>query len=290
MIHKKAMLVKLNISQWRGRKKDLKISKDTNSVYGTDNNSGHYVKMLIPKKAIKSIKKIANAARTFHYQYTLPWGERGERLLPAKNYMTYTHKMLGYKHSFENTVKDLIAEYPAMIKNTQGPHTKIFNVPDDPVQSMIAKKYNFSMEIAPVPTPIDFRVDLDQHEIIKIKQTIKQQTKVALANAMDNLWYRLYVVVKQMGQKLDSEDAIFRDSLVTNIQKLILLVPDLNIADDDRLDELNKEVEQKLCRYSALELRSNHQLKKEIAQEANSILEIIKVHMKTTRTKLETAA
>ena len=289
MIYKKAMLVKLNISQWDGQKKDLKISKGTNLVHVIDHNPGHYVKMLIPKKAIKSIKKVANAARTFHYEYTLPWGERGERLLPAKSYMIYNHKMLEYKHSFEDTVNALIAEYTARVKNSQDLNTKMFNV-SDPAQSMIAKKYNFSMEIAPVPTPIDFRVDIDQYEVIKIKQQIKQQTKVALTNAMANLWYRLYVVVKQMGQKLDSKDAIFRNSLVTNIQKLTKLVPDLNIADDARLDEINKEVKQKLCRYPALELRSNYQLKKDIAQEANSILGIIKVHMKTTRTKLETAA
>ena len=55
MLHERAMLVKLNISQWTGRKKDKKITRETNSFYGASPTSGYYSKSLIEKDAVKSI-------------------------------------------------------------------------------------------------------------------------------------------------------------------------------------------------------------------------------------------
>jgi hypothetical protein len=56
MLHERAMLVKLNISQWTGRKKDKRITKETNAFYGAAKSSGSYSKVLVSKDAVKSIQ------------------------------------------------------------------------------------------------------------------------------------------------------------------------------------------------------------------------------------------
>ncbi len=101
MINERAMLVTLNISQWTGRKKDKKVTKETNAFYGATDASGYYSKALIPKEAVKPISQVVSTARTFHYENTLPWGDNGERLLPRKNYLDYTRKMHEFSNQFE---------------------------------------------------------------------------------------------------------------------------------------------------------------------------------------------
>lgn len=279
MLNEKAMLVKLNISQWTGRKKDLRISKETNSFYGAEQNSGHYTKMLVAKEALKAINKTVNAARSFHYENTLPWGENNERLLPSKNYLDYTEKMREFAHAFDGEVKNFTAEYSTLVLNAQYSLNQMFNQSDYPAESEISHKFNFATDVTPVPSATDFRVSLAQDEVESIKQKLEQQTRTAQAKAMEDLWHRLYDVVEKMSEKLSCEDAIFRDSLVGNVQKLTELLPKLNITDDRELDNLSKQVQQKLCRHSPKKLRSSTQAKKQTAYEADAVLEKMSSYM-----------
>jgi len=126
MLHERAMLVKLNISQWTGRKKDKRITKETNAFYGAAKSSGYYSKVLIPKDAVKSIQKTVNAARTFHYENTLPWGDNGERLLPSKNYFDYTQHMREFNTNFDTVVKKFLELYPNLITEAEYKLNKMF--------------------------------------------------------------------------------------------------------------------------------------------------------------------
>ena len=246
MLDERAMLVKLNISQWTARKKDKRITRETNSFYGAAPTSGYYSKSLIEKDAVKSIQKIVNATRTFHYENTLPWGDNGERLLPSKNYFDYTQRMREFNTEFDTVVKKFLNVYPSLITEAEYKLNKMFN-------------------------RADFRVDLAQDEVNAIQHQIEQQTRKAQTEAMASLWQRLYDVVHKMAGKLNEKHVIFRDSLVGNIKDLTDLLPKLNVTND--LDRLAKQVRQRLCKHTALNLRHDKQVKADIAYEANAILE-----------------
>ena len=107
----KKMLVYLNISFWAARKYDRKISQEIENQYNAD-DAGRYNKILIAKEHLANIQKIISAARTFHYENTLPWSDNGGRLLPSTNYFAYVKAIQCYKDDFEREVSNFIRVYP----------------------------------------------------------------------------------------------------------------------------------------------------------------------------------
>lgn len=279
MLHERAMLVKLNISQWNTKKKDKRITRETNSFYGADQCAGYYSKSLIGKDAIKTIQQTVNQSRTFHYENTLPWGDKGERLLPAKNYFDYTRRMREFSAEFDKVVREFLEVYPNLIIEAEYKLNKMFYRGDYPDTLQIQRRFNFTTEITPVPSGADFRVDLAQDEVDAIRQQIEIQTRTAQAEAMNDLWNRLYDVVHKMANKLDDKDAIFRDSLVDNIKNLTELLPKLNVAEDSALERMAKDIEKQLCKFSPKELRADPKTKQAVANEANAILEVMGCYM-----------
>ena len=83
-ITEKAMLASLHIRQWAARKHDKAVSREVNTHYGSQADAGRFNKVLATKEALKEIQTVVSAARGFHLEQTLPWGERGERLLPVR--------------------------------------------------------------------------------------------------------------------------------------------------------------------------------------------------------------
>ena len=283
MIQDKAMLVKLCISQWSGRKKDSRITKETNNFYGAEQTAGYYSKALIAKGAVQKIQKIVGAVRNFHYANTLPWGDNNERLLPAKNYFDYTEKMRDFNHQFSQAVHDFIGVYPSYIEAAKTRLNGMFNPADYPAADCLQDKFNFVTEVTPVPDAADFRVDLAQDEVENIRTQIEQQIRKSQAEAMGDLWQRLYDVVSKMADKLVEKDAIFRNSLVGNIQELTKLLPKLNVAEDQDLTRLCQDVEQKLCHYEADDLRKDQSAREETAYQARAITETMENYMGTSQ-------
>jgi hypothetical protein len=272
MIQEKAMLVKLNISQWTGRKKDKKVTRETNAFYGASDASGYYSKALIPKEAVKPISQVVSNTRTFHYENTLPWGENGERLLPSKNYLDYTRKMHEFSNQFDDQVRIFLETYPELIRRAQETLNQMFNQEDYPDILKLETRFAFTTQITPVPSAADFRVDLARDEVSAIRRQIEHQARKAQAEAMASLWQRLYDVVAKMADRLEEEGAVFRDSLVNNIKDLAALLPKLNIAEDPDLERMTEHVTRRLCTIPPDVLRRDPAARKETADQASAVL------------------
>ena len=81
-IRTSAMLVNLTITEWTGKKKDAKASREITSRHGAAAYAAKVDKELLPNfKELKDLHNFVAAARKRHMQLTMPWGERGQRLL-----------------------------------------------------------------------------------------------------------------------------------------------------------------------------------------------------------------
>lgn len=268
----KAMLVKLSISKWSARKHDKRVSKEVAQQYGTDQDRGRYNKVLIAQEAIKKIGQAESAARTFHYEQTLPWKDDGARILPSANYLHYTQEIRRLKAEFEREVGYFLGNYPDLVDDARRELNGLFDPADYPDPSKITKKFGFEVEVDPLPTAADFRVNLQGEEVNRIKGEIEERLGRAQADAMRDLFNRLHGVVKHMAEKLADKTAIFRDSLVTNIQDLVDLLPRLNLTGDPHLEELRRKVADNLLGYEPETLRKNQFARQETAAAANDIL------------------
>jgi hypothetical protein len=278
-VTEKAMLVKLSISQWTARRFDLKATNHVIKDYGAKNDAGRFNKLLVDLDAVKTYQKAANEARTFHYENTLPWGDDDSRILPAKNYIPYTKKMRKLKESFEKAVNDFVSEYPGLIDRAQRNLNGLFNVKDYPSSADLPGKFDFSVNVIPIPAAGDFRVSLSDDEVEQIKADIEARVQDSISTAMKDAWDRLFRVVKHMAEKLRDQKAIFRDSLVGNIQELCDILPRLNLTDDPNLKKVVRETKQALAGLDPEVLRKHEIDRKMAADQADGILKKMSSYM-----------
>jgi len=245
-LSEKAMLVSLNISTWNARREDKEATENVAATYGTDRDAGRYNKVLLQCPELDRIKKANNSARSFHYANTLPWTHKGADILPAENYFEYTREMDRLKREFQDAVIDLFAVYPQRIQEHANRLNNLFKPDDYPAPEKLAKKYSFSIFVSPLPAAPDFRVDLGDGEIKRIREELDTSLRQATAYAMRDLWQRLFDTVSHMAEKLSDPDAVIRETVITNLQDLINLLPRLNMTNDPALDTMRREIEQKI--------------------------------------------
>lgn len=272
----KAMLCRLSISQWSARKLDRQATEKVKQDFNTSTDAGRYNKALIATNALKAVQQAAGEARTFHYANTLPWQDDGARILPAKNYLEYTAGMRKLEATFNKTVSDFITEYPNLVEDAKKRLNGLFNPADYPKD--ITGKYSFAVQIDPMPTAIDFRVDLASEEVDMIRRDIERRTEAATEEATKDLWTRLHTAVSAMVERLSTPDAIFRDSLIGNMSDLVEILPRLNLTDDPELDRMTKEIEQKLI-TDPEELRRDKQTRAAVANDAAAIMASMAAYM-----------
>ena len=92
-----------------------------------------------------------------------------------------------------------------------------------------------------------------------------------MENAMENLWHRLYEVVERMAERLDDNNPRIFKTLVTNIEELTGILPDLNLTGDPQLTDMCNDVKDKLCSYTAGQLKKDSRVRKQTAANAKDI-------------------
>jgi len=269
-ITKKAMIVKLHVSAWKGHAKDLNVTSKAQSSFGAEKGSGIYNKYLVPKKSLAEVQAAESKARSFHQKMTLPWNDGGDRLLPSKNFLKYNQGMRQNKQHFETAVSKFCAQYPLLITDAQKVLGQMYSKYEYPDPNFLKEKFAFFTDYTPVPDSGDFRVDMEKIDQDRIKRELDEKNTRSHKEAMKDLWDRLYNVVETMANGL-SNGRVY-DAYVKNIEELTEILPDLNIADDQALNDMAKEVRDSLTAHTPGQLRKDKKLKDDTVTEANAIM------------------
>ncbi len=285
----RAMKCSLSISVWSARKHDPEASEEIATLHGARLDAGRYNKLLFPKKALEEIHKIVNQARQAHYFMTLPWDDDGYRVLPAAAYMEHTATLRCYLDCFMPAVDRLEQQFEELVRQEKTRLGTLFNPCDYPgitaegdrlrlmKPEELRSKFSFETKVLPLPDEADFRVSLGDEEKARIKRQIKATVEASLQVASRELWQRLYEAVSHMAERLQAyratEDGVehpFRNSIVTNLVKLVDVLPKLNITNDADLDRLTEEVRASLI-VDPKDLRESEPLRAETAKVADAI-------------------
>ncbi len=280
-IHERAMLVDISISQWSMRRYDRKISDEITASYNADSDSARLNKLLIAVDESRKIVQAAGEARTFHYTNTLPWTDEGKRILPSANFFDYVNELNIKKHKFLRIVESFWNKYDMLKDESKIRLGDLFKEEDYPPLEHLRNKYNFSISFLPIPKADDFRVDIGDDAVDRIKLEIEQTVKTAERAAIKDMWDRLHESIKHIIERLSSSDAIFRDSLIGNVIELAELLPKLNFTNDSHLNDLCKEINQSICTIAPENIRNDANLRKATASKAGEIIKKVEERMET---------
>jgi hypothetical protein len=222
------------------------------------------------------LTRIGGKIRDYHYRTTLPWGDNGDRLLPAKAYLDYTRAMRDLKAEAEQLKGEFLAKYPALVAGAQAHLGTLYDARDYPSAQDIASRFGVVVEFLPVPDAKDFRVDLAAADADAIREQIMDTVAARQSAANKECWGRLYTVLDNLRIVMTREKPIFRDTLVGNIEDLVSLLPKLNVTDDKVLDTICRDIARWLASgITPAELRKNPRLREDALLRTRSLLDQI---------------
>ena len=272
-LNEKAMLVLLNVSQWTARKYDKRATKQVADNNQATGDVGKFNKLLIQGDDFRRIGQIVNQARDYHYKHTLPWDNNGQRILPIVGFDSYRQGMNGYMADFNSAVSNFVAKYPELKNMAQRVLGSLYRADDYPVD--VAQRFNFSVELMPVPDSGDFRVALGEDEIADISAKIECKVKSAESKAKREIADRIHKALSHAVNKLQDVEEIFRDSLIGNIKELSETLPLLNMDNDPVITQLAEDLRDKIGNKLPSELRNYPERRIQVANDAKALLDDI---------------
>ena len=287
MIGSNAMLVELNIPLWTARKMDKKVSEEVDVTKGTRARGGNYHKNLLAgSDKLERIGKIAGAARTWHYENTLPWTDKGARLLPMKSFFDYKKTLNNFEIQFTQAVNEFCIEYPQLVSKSAFTLGDLFDRDEYPDVEKVRNKFGFKYSFSPVPEAGDFRVDVEEEALTELKEQYESMYKKKLDDAMQDTWQRLHDVLTHMSEKLSFVDdpvdehgnkvkrSPFHATTITNAVELCGLLTKLNITNDPKLEQARQKLERALVGIDADTVKESQEIRHSVKAKVDAILDM----------------
>lgn len=279
----KAVLANLTLRRWGERKFDKPAAAEVLDNHKAERACGSFSKRLLNQKALEDLRVVWAAARSYHYEKTMPWFDKGPRVLPTVFYFDYAKRMGELKTQWDAAVHKFISGYPDWCTQAEKELGDLYNASDYPNVSVVEAAFGFEISFNEMPNG-DFRTDLDPAVTKELKTNLHQQIESTYQNAMNSVAERVLDVVSHLSEKLKDfkpadkkkgtkAEGSFKDSLVGNVKELADLLPAFNLTNDPKLTALHKAIVDKLCAHEADDLREDQALRKQVAKDAKNILQ-----------------
>ena len=241
-LNRDAMLAGLRITAWSGRLYDREASDHVAAHHDASASTGRYNKRLLPKAAFAALTATMSEARTKHYENSLPWDDKGGRLLTVANYEHYTGLMKGLSERVVRQRARFIEDYDDYVDRARLDLGKLFRIEDYPSKEALQGKFAIRYRITPVPDAEHFIAKLASDDTDRVKRDIERHIEEQLHDAVGDLYRRLGEAVERVSDRLQEDEngkpLVFRNSMIENIRDLVDVVPRLNIFGDDGLARL----------------------------------------------------
>lgn len=248
-ISSSALLVELNISVWPASKLDREVTDKVNTDASAVRGASQTKKNLFAGTSLrKDISDFAARVRLYHNKHTLPWADKGERMLPTKLFMDYKQTMNGFEQTFNMMCNNFFIEYPRLVAEAPTNLGTMYKAEDYPDLTDVRLKFGFRRTVKPVPEAGDFRLDIPTYDLEEMRAEFTKQHDTKLAEAMREPWERLHKMLVGMSEKLtdiegDDSKKRYHDTLISNPIELCGLLTKLNVTNDPKLEEARRQLE-----------------------------------------------
>lgn len=278
-LEQEAVLVYYASRKWPGVKGAKEADEALQEKLGTAKGSTRTTKYLVDPDELSENSKFFNAAYSFFKSNTLPWqdGRGAPRLLTGKRYAFFKDGMDALIQAAMDRADEFTKKYPSLIEQWRPRLSGIFDLNDYPANFEIRDHFTINVRAVPLPlSPASLTLRfLGADELRAMKADLENQWREQEKIAMADLYNRLLEPVAAMVERLSDPEKRFKNSLVDNLSEVCNLLPELNFTDDPELDALVNTIRDKLTKIDPDTLRINKRVRKQVADEASSILEKI---------------
>jgi hypothetical protein len=276
-ISSSALLVELNISVWPASKLDREITDKVNTDASAVKGASQTKKNLFAGTSLrKDISDFAARVRLYHNKHTLPWADKGERMLPTALFMDYKQTINGFEQTFNMMCQNFYIEYPRLVVEAPTNLGSMYKAEDYPELEDVKLKFGFRRAVKPVPEAGDFRLDIPAHDLEEMREEFLKQQNNKLAEAMREPWDRLHEMLVGISDKLtdvegDSKKR-YHDTLISNPIELCSLLTKLNVTNDPKLEEARRQLEMTMLGADIEDLKGHAPARVELKSKVDEIL------------------
>lgn len=270
-------LVHFTGRSWSGKKNDLEATEIVRENTGGVGRVGRYDKYLLGNHdaELKALQSAIASARNTHYGLTLPYGVSKDRLLANVKFIDYIKAMNNHIATVEDLKKQLVDVYPQRVRDAIRDQGSLGDPTDYPPPERIAEKFEIRFGFEPIPTDSGF-AGLDKRIIEKLQSNMRERMREHVRDALQEGFEELYRYIDNIHDKLNTEKAIFRNTLLENAKRSVQIVRPFNLTADPEIEKLLDDIEHRLCEYDLDDLRKNVKVRKQAADEARSVLDKMK--------------
>ena len=276
-INASAVLVELNISVWPASKVDREATEKTNNDAGAVSGAAQTRKNLFAGTSLrKDIEKFAARVRLYHNLHTLPWADKGERLLPTRLFMDYKQTMDKYAQTFDFMCDNFFNEYPRLVNEAPQRLGSLFKAEDYPDLDEVKHKFGFRRAVNPLPEAGDFRLDIPANDLEEVRAEYEGKFNERLAAAMRAPWERLHTMLTGISEKLHDTDEDstkrYHETLITNPLELCELLGKLNVTNDPALEEARRQLESAMAGANIESIREHAVVRADLKSKVDAII------------------
>ena len=273
-----AMLVDLNIAIYSGRKQDRATQAEVTTAKGSGSKKAAsvYKNLFAECKELDAITKFQARARSEHYRLTLPWNDRGARLLPTVSLLDYKQVMNRYQQEFDRLVDAFLVKYSTLVAAAAFQLGTLFDRNEYPEAAQVARRFRMDIAFVPLPTSGDFRLDVESEVQRELMEQYDRRLEEQLASATKDSWTRLFEALSRLSDRLtvseDGKKKIFHDTIVTGAVELCELLTAMNVTQDPQLESARRQLQEVLLGVTPKELRDEDGTRVLTKQKVDQIL------------------
>lgn len=266
------LLVRVSFKKFNPIKQNKAMKQNYASANGSDASMYGATTRVVSKVFIDPLQKIETECRTVVEQYTLPWEDRGNRLLPAKNVPKLQEELANIRKRWDYAVEDYIVEWDKIVADAQVRLNGDFNHDNYPHVETVRSR--FTMQTVFMPMPDNNRL---VHEIREeMEEIFSDRMKSASANLRQRLVDKLTHLAAKCSDA-EGEKTRFYSSNINNVVELCNAIPDMLIEDDKELTDAVERAERMLAGLNADDIKDSPDIARDVCSRARAIVDSIKL-------------
>jgi len=197
----------------------------------------------------------ASEVYTYHKLHTLPYIDKGPRILPNEQYFDYTKAMRERIAEVDSMMALHMPNFDKYVQldiqyRSQGKSTGRANAADYPSADEFQARMGFDLRFTPFPEARHFLFDISDDDLAEFNATMQSVANSARNETIKRMLEPLTHLVDKLNKPIGTEGAIFRDSAVENVIEGINMARRLNVACDTEIDAMAQTLQSAVALFN----------------------------------------
>jgi hypothetical protein len=230
-LNEKAMLVRLAISKPTTVRRDTSAEAFTQAQLSDQGLRVSAVLFKEPSSPVRQLLNNANAIYHYHRTNTLPYVDRGPRLLPVSHYDTYSQEVRKMRAELDSRLQTTMPHYDTYVQDDMTLRGARAALKDSPTKDEFERGFDLRFTFSPLPDSSHFLFDVSEEDKAALDAQLEEVATAARQEMFDRIREPLSKMVEKLKIPAGEPGSIFRDSLVENLHENVKLVRTLAMGD-----------------------------------------------------------